>query len=270
MKRDVARYVKEMVGQRELGSTKIVWKTKESIEMIRERLWTAQRRQKSCTDKQRSGLEFNVGVDVFITVERSTLIQKEGELGPSYIRPFKVIVCVGKVAYRIELPSELSQLRKCLADESVHIPTNSVLVDENTECRVERETKTLQNKKIGLVKAHLEYRKGVKKIEKGLRALCHLVKLVMILTVRSAFDHRGSIVVAFLTQGKIVKKMNQGVGRPVPATSGHASRSHKSLYVPPGRLKGRTWLEVSISREAQFRLVVLTGVTLKCLVTLDV
>ncbi|KAJ9547216.1 hypothetical protein OSB04_019759, partial [Centaurea solstitialis] len=43
------------------------------------------------------------------------------------------IVCVGKVAYRIELPSELSQLRKCLADESVHIPTNSVMVDENVE-----------------------------------------------------------------------------------------------------------------------------------------
>ncbi|KAJ9547215.1 hypothetical protein OSB04_019758 [Centaurea solstitialis] len=34
------------VGQRELGSTEIVRKTKESIEMIQERLWTAQRRQK--------------------------------------------------------------------------------------------------------------------------------------------------------------------------------------------------------------------------------
>ncbi|KAJ9551932.1 LOW QUALITY PROTEIN: hypothetical protein OSB04_015977 [Centaurea solstitialis] len=155
-----------------------------------------------------------------------------------------VTMCVGKVAYRTELPSELSQLRKCLAEESVHIPTNSVLVDENTECRVGRETKTLQNKKIGLVKAHLEYRKGVKKIEKGLRALCHLVKLVMISTVRSAFDHRGSIVVAFLTQG-------------FPGEFGRKwdSLNVSKLMVPPGRLKGRAWLEVPISREAQFHVL---------------
>ncbi|KAJ9553575.1 hypothetical protein OSB04_017620 [Centaurea solstitialis] len=56
------------VGQQELGSLEIVWKTKESIEMIRERLWTAQSRLKSCTDKRRSDLEFNVGVDVLLKV----------------------------------------------------------------------------------------------------------------------------------------------------------------------------------------------------------
>ncbi|KAJ9567319.1 hypothetical protein OSB04_003285, partial [Centaurea solstitialis] len=209
------------VGQRELGSTEIVRKTKESIEMIRERLWTTQRRQKkSCTDKQRSGLEFHYHRGkVYSDSERgASSALARWHIGLSYIQ--------NSVKYIT--PSRVS------AEEI------------KTECRLERETKTLQNKKIGLVKAHLEYRKGVKKIEKGLRALCHLVKLVMISTVRSASDHRGSIVVAFLTQGKIVKKTNQGVGRPVPATSGR---------VPSGRLKGRAWLEVPIFREAQFRLV---------------
>ncbi|KAJ9545167.1 hypothetical protein OSB04_024874 [Centaurea solstitialis] len=56
------------VGQQELGSLETVWKTKESIEMIRERLWTAQSRLKSCTDKRRSDFEFNVGVDVLLKV----------------------------------------------------------------------------------------------------------------------------------------------------------------------------------------------------------
>ncbi|KAJ9545069.1 hypothetical protein OSB04_024776 [Centaurea solstitialis] len=103
------------VGQRELGSTEIVQKTTESIELIRERLKTAQSRQKA------------------------TLISGD---------------------------QTWSSLRKCLADESAHIPIDDIQVDERLNyverpiAILERKTKSLRNKEIGLVKVQWEHRKG--------------------------------------------------------------------------------------------------------------
>ncbi|KAJ9546856.1 hypothetical protein OSB04_019399 [Centaurea solstitialis] len=166
------------VGQRELGSTEIVQKTTESIELIRERLKTAQSRQKSYADKRRSDLEFSVGDDVLLKVspwKGVVRFRKRGKLGHRFIGPFKVIARVGKVAYRLELPSELSQihntfhvsqLRKCLADEMAHIPIDDIQVDERLNYVerpigvLERKKKTLRNKEIGLVKVQWEHRKG--------------------------------------------------------------------------------------------------------------
>jgi hypothetical protein len=166
------------VGQRELGSTEIVQKTTESIQLIRDRLRTAQSRQKSYADKRRSALEFEVGDDVLLKVspwKGVIRFRKRGKLGPRFIGPFKVIARVGKVAYRLELPPELSQihntfhvsqLRKCLADESAHVPIDDIQVDERLNyverpiAILERKTKSLRNKEIGLVKVQWQHRKG--------------------------------------------------------------------------------------------------------------
>ncbi|KAJ9560558.1 hypothetical protein OSB04_005718 [Centaurea solstitialis] len=101
--------------------------------------------------------------------------EKRGRLGPRFIGPFKVIACVGKVAYRLELPLELSQihntfhvsqLRKCLADETAHVAIDDIQVDEKLNyierpiAILERKTKSLRNKKIGLVKVQWEHSKG--------------------------------------------------------------------------------------------------------------
>ncbi|KAJ9560649.1 hypothetical protein OSB04_005809 [Centaurea solstitialis] len=166
------------VGQRELGSTEIVQRTTESVQLIRDRLRTAQSRQKSYADKRRSDLEFAVGDKVLLKVspwKGVIRFRKRGKLGPRFIGPFVVVARVGKVAYRLELPPELSQihntfhvsqLRKCLADESAHVPLDDIQVDERLSyverpiAVLERKTKTLRNKEVGIVKVQWEHRKG--------------------------------------------------------------------------------------------------------------
>ncbi|GKF94182.1 hypothetical protein Tco_0283882 [Tanacetum coccineum] len=56
---------------------------------------------------------------------------KQGKLNPMYVGPFKVLEKVGEVAYKLELPEELSRvhntfyvsnLKKCYADEPLAVP----------------------------------------------------------------------------------------------------------------------------------------------------
>ncbi|GKG04577.1 hypothetical protein Tco_0314964, partial [Tanacetum coccineum] len=63
---------------------------------------------------------------------------KRGKLNPRYIGPFKIIAKVGAVAYRLELPEELSRvhstfhvskLKKCMTDEPLAILLDEIQVD---------------------------------------------------------------------------------------------------------------------------------------------
>ncbi|KAJ9544494.1 hypothetical protein OSB04_024201 [Centaurea solstitialis] len=164
--------------QRVLGSTEVVQRTTEDIQRIRERLRTAQSRQKSYADRQRSNLEFQVGDRVLLKVspwKGLIRFRKRGKLGPRYIGPFTVLARVGKVAYRLELPAVLgqihntfhvSQLRKCLADKTAHIPLDDIQVDESLNyverpvAVIDRKVKRLRSKEIGIVKVQWQHRKG--------------------------------------------------------------------------------------------------------------
>ncbi|KAJ9546624.1 hypothetical protein OSB04_019167 [Centaurea solstitialis] len=166
------------VGQRVLGSTEVVQQTTEHIQRIRECLRTAQSRQKSYADKRRSYLEFQVGDRVLLKVspwKGVIRFRNRGKLGPRYIGPLTVLARVGKVAYRLELPEVLgqihdtfhvSQLRKCLADESAHVSMDDIQVDESLNyvekpvAVLERKVKQLRNKEIGIVKVQWQHRKG--------------------------------------------------------------------------------------------------------------
>lgn len=103
--------------------------------------------------------------------------KKRGKLGPDFIGPFKVVSRVGNVAYRLDFPDELSQnhntihvsyLRKCLDNDSTVVQLNDILVDERLNyvekpvAILDRKTKALRNKVLGLVNVQWKYKKGSK------------------------------------------------------------------------------------------------------------
>ncbi|GJR78639.1 putative reverse transcriptase domain-containing protein [Tanacetum coccineum] len=70
-------------------------------------------RQRSYANVRRKPLEFQVGYRVMLKVSpRKGVIRfgKRGKLNPRYIRPFKILKRVGPVAYKLELPEELSNV----------------------------------------------------------------------------------------------------------------------------------------------------------------
>nr|GFA36035.1 putative reverse transcriptase domain-containing protein [Tanacetum cinerariifolium] len=100
---------------------------------------------------------------------------KRGKLNLRYVRPFKVLTKVGKVAYRLELPQELSKvhhtfhvsnLKKCYADEPLVMPLEGIHVDDRLQFVeepveiIEREIKRLKQSRIPLVKVRWNSRRG--------------------------------------------------------------------------------------------------------------
>ncbi|KAI3827389.1 hypothetical protein L1987_01462 [Smallanthus sonchifolius] len=103
----------------------------------------AQDRQKSYADKRRRPIEFDVGDRIMLKVSPWKGIirfRKRGKLSLRFVGPFRIMARVGEVAYRLELPDELSgihptfhvsHLRKCLADESARVPLTDIEVDNS-------------------------------------------------------------------------------------------------------------------------------------------
>ena len=166
------------LGEAQITGPELIQETTEQIKRIRENLTTARNRQKSYADQRRKPLEFQVDDKVLLKVspwKGVVRFGKKGKLAPRYVGPFKILERVGKVAYRLELPQELSNihpvfhvsnLKKCLADTNLEIPLNEVRIDEKmhfVEKPVEivnREVKKLKHKRIPLVLIRWESKRG--------------------------------------------------------------------------------------------------------------
>ena len=77
-------------GRKETLGLELVQDATEKIHMIRQRMLTAQSRQKSYADNRRRDLEFQVGDHVFLKVSPTKGVMrfgKKGKLSPRYIGP---------------------------------------------------------------------------------------------------------------------------------------------------------------------------------------
>nr|GEV53290.1 hypothetical protein [Tanacetum cinerariifolium] len=108
------------VGEAQLTSSEMIQETTENIILIMQRIQAAQDRQKSYADRKQKPMESEVGDRVML----------------------KVLAKVGKVAYRLKLPQQLSRvhhtfhvsnLKKCYADEPLAMPLEGVHINDTLQ-----------------------------------------------------------------------------------------------------------------------------------------
>ncbi|GJS21986.1 putative reverse transcriptase domain-containing protein [Tanacetum coccineum] len=135
------------VGEAQILGPELIQETTEKIIQIKQRMQAARDRQKSYADLKRKPMEFQVGDKVMLKVspwKGVVRFGKRGKLNPRYVGPFKVLEKVREVAYKLELPEELSRLH---------------FVEEPLEI-VGREVKRLKQSRIPLVKVRWNSKRG--------------------------------------------------------------------------------------------------------------
>nr|GEY25546.1 reverse transcriptase domain-containing protein [Tanacetum cinerariifolium] len=168
------------VGDAQLNGPAIIHETTEKIVQIKSRIQAAHDRQKSYADIIRKLLEFQVGDRVMLKVllwKGVVRFGKRGKSNPRYVGPFKVIERVRTVAYKLELPQQLSRvhnmfhvsnLKMCLSNESLVIPSRELHVDDKLYFVAEpikvmdHKIKQLKRSRIPIIKVRWNSKRGPK------------------------------------------------------------------------------------------------------------
>ena len=150
--------------------------TSEKVSLIRQRLLTAQRQQKSYADVRRRPLEFEVRDHVFLKVMPKRGVFRFGKrekLSPRFIGPFEILERVGTVAYRLELPPSMlgvhevfhvSMLRRYTPDPAHVVDWGEIEVDTNGTfeeepiCIINSRDQVLRRKTVRLVRVLWQHR----------------------------------------------------------------------------------------------------------------
>ncbi|GJT49263.1 putative reverse transcriptase domain-containing protein [Tanacetum coccineum] len=180
MKADIATYVANVLtcAKKFTTAREVQRKTRSHSDQSKE-FQAAHDRQKSYANLKRKPMEFQVGDRVMLKVSPWKRVLHFGELGklnPRYVGPFKVLEKVGSVAYKLELPQELSRvhstfhvsnLKRCYADEplivsldGLHIDDKLHFIEEPVEI-MDREVKRLKQSRIPIIKVRWNSRRGL-------------------------------------------------------------------------------------------------------------
>nr|GEW82515.1 putative reverse transcriptase domain, ribonuclease H-like domain, aspartic peptidase domain protein [Tanacetum cinerariifolium] len=173
-----SRSFQKALGTRLDMSTTYHLQTDGQSEMTIQTLEDMLRACKSYTDVSHKPLEFQVGDRVMLKVspwKGVIRFGKQWKLNPRYIGPFKVLAKVGTISYRLEIPQQLSRvhstvhvsnLEKCLSDESLFIPLDEIHVDDKLYFVDElieimnREVKRLKQSRILIITVRWNSRRG--------------------------------------------------------------------------------------------------------------
>nr|GEZ25184.1 reverse transcriptase domain-containing protein [Tanacetum cinerariifolium] len=101
------------VGESQILGQELIQETTEKIVQIKQRIQAAHDRQKSYTDLKCKAMKYQVEDKVMLKVlpwKGVVCFGKQEKLNPMYVGPFKVLEKVRKVAYKLELPEELSRV----------------------------------------------------------------------------------------------------------------------------------------------------------------
>nr|GFA06447.1 putative reverse transcriptase domain, ribonuclease H-like domain, aspartic peptidase domain protein [Tanacetum cinerariifolium] len=130
------------VREAQILGPELIQETTEKIVQIKQRMQAAHDRQKSYANLKRKPMEFQVRYKVMPKVlpwKGVVRFGKRGKLNPRYVGPFKVLERVGDVAYKLNLPKELSivhntfhvsNLKKCHVDEPLAVSLDGLHFDD--------------------------------------------------------------------------------------------------------------------------------------------